>query len=353
MSNSVSREVLLRVATLVRPAVCTKDYVPILKNIYFDGMSACAYNDETAITVRCPAELDCCIPGDMLIKTLNSFTAAEVLTTQANNHVLLASGRSKIKIPFLPSVDFPFDHKGGNAIEIELTRNIRKGISRCLISVSNDPTHPAQMGVTIEQGHEGAALYSTDNATLSSYHTADKIKLPGGIPIILPTFFCQQLLSLAEAFPEDRIDLLLYNGAAVAKFGDSAELFTKLVVDLEPLDIGKVMNKYTNDRHMGFQAIPESFDAALDRALLVLANEQDKATTIYAKDGRMTLHSQSDLGEATDSLPYREDADEFFADPVLISRGAKVADKILLASKVIIMSGETGQFTHIIAHCTK
>lgn len=355
MSEPTSREALLRVANLVRPALAAQPYIPILNNIYFDGASAMAYNDIAAITVRCNVDLDCCLPGELLIKALNSLAASEVIATTDKSTVLLSAGRSKIKLPSLPSADFPFDPKfGGNAsVSLAVTDPILRGIGMCLNGVSNDPTHPAQMGVTLEAADDGCAvLYSTDNITLSRYQTNEKVSLPGNVPVILPTFFCRQLLALGAAFPTDVIDLMLLNGAILVKFGDQAELFTKLISDLEPLDIGRMISRHVGSIKGNLEDIPDGFDAALDRALMVLANETDKATKVSAEGGRMHLHSSSELGEATDSLAYKLDAPEFLVDPALLSRGAKLSDKIALLDKVVIMGGDKSRFTHLIAHCS-
>lgn len=362
--NTVSRETLTKAAALVRPALATQAYIPALTHIKFDAGRAVAYNDVSGISVRVAAGINRCLPGELFIRALGSFGAESIMFQEAaDGAVVISSGRSKVKLPSIDPSKFPFELPDNSTVDgtIEMDHSILKGIHRCLLSVGSDPTHPAQMGVTLDTDAKGCAvLYSTDNFTISRFQTKSKIRLPGDAPVILPTFFCEQLTGLAAAFPEEPINLWLGAGYVLAEFGKSAELFTKTVLDLEPLDFPRIVEKHCKLDTVLKQsaAIPDNFDAALARALLVLGGEVDKITKVTVLDGSLKMHSTSAMGDADDSMAFsNEDIDipgePFYVDPALVARAAKVSALVAFLPRVVVMSGEDGQFIHLVAHCNK
>lgn len=355
--TNIERKVLTDVVNMVKPALSTASYIPALTHIRFDSEYATAYNDITAIMVKAQMDLDCCLPGDLLARTLNSFSAQHVAIQQnSENEVVLSSGRSKIKMPALPITQFPFELVEADD-DLEVTPEMLKGIERCLISVGNDPTHPAQMGITLDVDEKGnAVLFSTDNFTISRYQTKTEIELPGDSPVILPTFFCNQLISLSKAMPAEDIGLSLLPGGVLATFGKmKAFLFTKAMVDLEPLDFPKIVG--TNVKLSGLKdragKIPDSWEGAIQRALLVVAEEADKSTKFTADGEDLKLFTKTPVGESSDTVTLELDEfpeKPFHVDPSLIARASKVCSLIELGDRTLILADDEAKFVHLIAH---
>jgi DNA polymerase III sliding clamp (beta) subunit (PCNA family) len=364
---TIDRETLIKITGLVRPSLSSQAYIPALQTIKFADGWATAYNDISAISVRCDIDIERCLPGETLIRALGSFGAKEVMLQPAgedkDSGMILSSGRSKIKMPTQVVEDFPLEwpEVTKNTPEIVITDSMIKGISTCLLSVGTDPTHPAQMGVTLDADDKGKALlFSTDNFSISRYQTDSKISLPGDSPVILPRFFCEQLLTLAKAFPNDEIAVLLHPGALAVEIGKQAKLFTKTVVDLEPLDFHQIINKNCKVASIKDQltSIPDAFDAALSRALLVLGNETDKATKVVISDNNFNMASTSQMGEAVDTLPFEGTMDDcpndaFHFDPMLVARGAKACALMGFSRKVLIMADADAKFIHMVAYCSQ
>lgn len=358
---STNRETLIKTANLVRPALASQAYIPALTHIRFDGKHATAYNDIAAISVRCDLDAQRLIPGEMLIRALGSFQGESIIMQEdSKGAVIVKSGRSKMTLPTLPIEKFPLELPTINAAaEIALTADIRKAIQRCLMSVGNDPTHPAQMGVTLDfDGDSCAVLYSTDNVTISQCQTDTRVELPGDVPLILPTFFCEQLLKLAGAFPGADATLYLYDGALLAEFNETggrarvALVFSKVLVDQEPLEFPKIMAKHCDVAALkGLAEIPAGMDEALDRAMLVLGGEMDKATRIEQKEDSFTMQSSSQLGDADDRFKFdHDDREPFSVDPGLLARGAKACSKMAFLPRVLVLANEDQSLIHIISH---
>lgn len=359
--TTLNRETLLRATTLLRPTLSTAQYVPVFTHIRFNGETAATYNDVTGIQVTLDTgDLACCIPGELLIKALSSFSGDTVTVKEAESgSLVISAGRSKLKVPVLEVEKFPdpFATKIKQADVVEIDRAILAGIEACLMSVGNDPTHAAQMGVTMEADDKGrAVLFSTDNFSISRYQTSTEVELKN--PVILPTFFCQQLAILAKAFPDDTLELHIGASSAIAKVGNSAKLFTKLIVDLEALDFDAKINRIISRDSIKSKSeeLPAQWDAALNRALLVLSGEADKVTRLSMGRGGILLKSNSSMGEAEDVCSFESTDmldDEVLVDPSLLVRGSKPCANILLTDKVTVLSDERFQFIHLIAHCAK
>lgn len=361
--NELNREDILKVAALVRPALSNLPYIPALQHVMFDGNSMTTYNDIAAISVRFPTEMKACLPGELFIRALGSFSGdTVVLAHDADKGALtVSSGRSsKIKLPTLPLTAFPLELPATHPdTEIVLTTDLLKGITRCLMATGTDPTHAAQMGCTLDTDDDGyAVVYSTDNHTITRYQTKNKIKLPGGVPILLPTFFCEQLVRLSTAFPKAEAVILLRDGAIVAEFGnDLAVLFTKTINDLQPLNFERViaqmcaldkLPKVTHD-------IPPGFDAALDRALLVLAGVNDKATAFDPDEDSFEMLSESPMGTSRDSFKFNTENCHglFHVDPAHVARAAKICGKMAFLRQALVLTGDDDKLVHLISFVTQ
>jgi DNA polymerase III sliding clamp (beta) subunit (PCNA family) len=365
--DSINREALIKLINLARPALASQDYIPAYKHFCFSGGFVSAFNDVAAIQIALPTrelDLGLCLPGDMLIKSLHSFNAEKVMLQPTSDGALLVtSGRSKIKMPTLPAKDFPLSiPELSKTPVLTLGQDITHGIQRCLVSASNDPTHPATMGVTLDQDDGRAVLFSTDNATISRYQTKTKVNLPGDSPVILPTFFCEQLVTLAKAFPKAHCEVELHPGALVVYFFDENEktvavLFQKTLVDLEPLDFPKIIAKHLKTKNLREQLaeIPSSFDAAFGRALLVLSSELDKVTKISPSDDAIKLLSTSAAAESADSIVFNstgQTTETFYADPTLVARACKACTHLAFLPSVLVMANNDASFVHLISHCS-
>jgi len=358
--SDIDRKTLAAITNMVRPALATVSYVPALTHICFDGEQATAFNDIAAIWVRAEMEYQGCLPGEQLIRTLGTFSSDKVnVELLDDGSTMLKSGRSKIKMPTLGIKDFPMPKlRVKDADFLPLDADIIKGIKLCLMNVGNDPTHAAQMGVTLDIGSEGqAVLFSTDNATISRYQTKTDIELPGDSPIIMPTFFCQQLIGLWEVFKEEDCKLMLGADYLMVQFGrKKATIFSRVMPELEAMDFAKQIDKIVDVSKVKkmVSTIPDSWEACFQRAMLVLEGEADKFTEIA--DGEpLKLHTKAPMGEADDVMD--PDVADFkgtvVVDPGLILRASKVAAKVLIGEQVTILTNEEGSFIHLIAHCQK
>ena len=352
--DQINRVELLKKLVMAKPAVSTQSYIPILSHFMFDGDSITAYNDINAITVLCDTGIQGCLPAELLIKTLNSMTSDTVSLVQNDNHVLVSAGRSKIKLPMLPVEDFPYYQKKSDKVvsSFKMNNTMLKGMQKCLIGVGTDTSHPAQMGVTLDPMYSKtqAAFYSTDNVTLSRFTFYTDMDLSIGMNVIMPTFFCNQLLSLANG--SEDIEVEIYAGSLLAIFADGTLLFTKIIPDLEAMDFPTVISRYLDADGGKTFDIPDVFDKAIERALLVQASESFKITNATVANRKLLLESVSKFGEARDEMSYNGEDVKFKIEPSRVKRISQITSKMALLPNVMLLTDEHQDFIHLIAHCS-
>lgn len=350
MSKQINRAVLLVQLNLVKAAISKQEYIPLLTHFMFDGKAVTAYNDITAISTPCDADFQGCVPSELLIKTLKSMSAELITMERFSEHVLISAGKSKIKIPALPSKDFPspFYKLQEPLYLFYVNGDMRRGIKLCLIGVGNNQAHPSEVGITLDPDYSDteAAIYSTDNVTLSRFvFNTDSDHFS---PIILPTFFCEQLLALSTGSNDAVIEV--HDGALVADFGGGSLLFTKMIDDVQPKAFEDVINRYIENGYLPTHGIPDLFNQGFERAMLIQETEAVRDTEVNVEDGKLTLLSSSKTGEAFDTMLYDGDDIKFHIDPTSVKRISFVTSKIALLPKVMVFTDDDEDFIHLIAH---
>lgn len=356
--TTIRRDTLQRNLTLARAALANQPYIPALTHFCVADGGVTAYNDIAAIFVQFPHDLNCCLPGDLLLRTLTTLPAGgEVMLRPGKDGdaLQITSGRTNLKLPTLARLDFPLDwgrDLGRAEATLELDNEMLTGIKRCLLAVGSNPNFPEQMGVTLDSVGGKARLYSTDDNTISQYTTASPVSLPAGAPIFLPTFFCEQVVAIADAFPDDALDLSLHPGAVVLTVaGDKARLMQKMDTAVQTPDFTTQVSKHTAGNATPHD-IPVGWEAALQRALLVLGASTTKVTRVSPTKEGLQLLTASQMGEADDSLtwagkPPREDV---WLDPAFVVRGSKFTSRMAFGGRALQLVSSDGKFMHVIGY---
>lgn len=357
---------LLRAMMLVRPALSTQNFVPSLTHVAFvEHGYAAAYNDTMAIFVDGdfgPLH-GVCLPGKLAIDALTSLSSDTVaLSDTGSGHVVLSAGRSKFKVPYLPLSSWPFEFPGGELddghVVGDITDSLVRGIERCLAGVGKDATHPAQMGVTLDVEAGVPVLFSTDNFTISrSAHPEcrGKITLLADSPVLLPTAFCEQVVALGKHFKCSG-QLIVMPGSAAVEFPGKAVVFTKTLVDVEPLDFPLVIKRHVDVAKSSsvLREIPATLGECLDRVLMVVSSEVDKIASLSTDGRSLHIKASSATGDLEDSALYTGAAGAAaLVDPALVVRGMKGCSGMALLPRSLLLASEDRQYMHLVSYCSK
>lgn len=290
----MNRELLVSTLELVKPALSTKQLVPIFECFTFTAGSVSAYNDTIAIVAPCEVEEPCGLHGSTLLGILSNSSAEEV-TLELGNEATLTAGKSVTKMPFEAEADFLFKEPTGKwSVKIPFTQSLYEAMELCLETVSTDETQPALHGLTFS----GNSLFSCNGDTIT------RVNLGGSVNarILAPTAFCEAVVKLWSSLKMTK-GTLQFNGEWLfANFEDWAVYGRVLDID-NPIDFDALIKRTVKDKTSP-QAIPAGFAEALSRAR-VFADPESQKTEVEINKGKMRLLTKTHMGEVRDSLAIK------------------------------------------------
>ena len=350
-----------------KPFLMSQDFIPILTHFCFDEKHVSAYNDVAGISISMESELHCAVPGQLLLKMLGTIGTETVrIEMPTEGTVKLISGKTNVKLPSLPPEDFVFELPDiVDVPAVKVPKEFLIGLSKCLISVGQDPSHPEQTGVAWAVEKNKISIYSTNNRSISKYSLEQEgigfEKEQEKLKVIIPAFFCEEIIALADVYAgnDDSIDLYIQDITKGSKFvvailgkHGSCKIFTRLI-NGEFMNFEGVIERMLEGANSdSFVEIPEGLAATLERASLLLSVTDNNNSEVSVNEDEVTLLSESSFGKALDVIKFPKPLGtfRFDVDPVLIQNGFKVANKIALLPKLIVLTTDSKNFTHLISH---
>lgn len=350
----LNRKDFLNTLKQAEPALSTQDFIPILNHFCFDGEYLTTFNDIQSIRVKCPTDFVGGLPGQTLIKILGSYSSEFIeLKYTSEKEVTVKSGRSNIRMPLLSESQFLFKPQPlDNIPKIKLDWTFYSGLSKCLISVGSDPTHPEQTGVTMQISNKTLKLFSTDNQTISKCETTCQVTEDCPSQIVLPAPFCTSLIAFVKTQKNSDIFLYLGEGFVVAEIDKDVTLFSKIVLAEDYIPFEEKMAGHKAKDGIKPQEIPEEFIAALERSLILLSKSIDKKTTVTVEKNSMLMLTETPEGESSDVVEFDNPVStkkfSFKMDPSLIKRAIPLTSEIMFLTRTVFLYDKN--YTYVSAH---
>jgi len=342
-----------------KPFLISQDFIPILTHFCFDNDSVVAYNDIAGISISMESELNCAVPGSLLLKMLGTMTAETVRVEMPNDrNINLLSGKTKLRLPILSPEEFVFDIPNTDDLKsIQIPKEFLVGLKKCLTSVGIDPSHPEQTGITWSLEKDRMTIFSTDNKSISMFFSEVEVDVEETTKIITPAFFCNQVIELSEYYAEnmDSITLHFDESVVVAELGEnsSCKIFSRLINASNLMDYNVIIgNMIEGIEDTDFVEAPEDLDSTLERASVLLTTGDITTSEVTINNTEAVFNTESPFGKAIDTVGFSNDLGSFRfeVDPALIQRGFKVADSIAIVSKLIVMKDADSTFIQLISH---
>lgn len=357
----MKRESLLEVLSIVDPAVASNDLIPVLTHYWFTGKAVMAYNDVVAISVPYKSDFKGAIRGSLLSGVLSKYAGADVTLTPEEGNVLIKSGRSKMRVPLLPTDAFlfTFPKVDPDGATLSLTRKSKHALVRaldiCLQALSRRVSEPQRLGVTVIPSKEKLKFYSTDSVTLSAATLTSKDhKFTGHVT--LSKSFCEITLKLLQRTDVESALLWIDKEYAIMKFDDDVILYGRLVDDPNPPKFADIVESYMPKRtENALASIPKELNVALDRAYLVVHKALEPVTRVKVLDGdgdKMVLRiiSKSEHGDVTESIEMGAHPEVNVKIDLARFRECDLTkfDKIMFDPKCIVLASGSDMY-HLIA----
>jgi len=342
-----------------KPFLMSQDFIPILTHFCFDNDNVVAYNDIAGISISMESELNCAVPGSLMLKMLGTMTAETIRVEMPNErNITLLSGKTKLRLPILAPEEFVFEIPNVDELQsIQVPKDFLVGLKKCLISVGIDPSHPEQTGITWSLEKDKITIFSTDNKSISSYYSEVAVDIEEPLKLITPAFFCNQIIDLAEYYADnmDEITLHFDESVVVAELGEnsSCKIFSRLINAANLMDYDEIiagMIKGIEDD--AFVPAPLELEPTLERASVLLTTGDITTSEVTINNMEVIFNTESPFGKAVDTIGFPNDLGSFRfeVNPALLQRGFKVSNTIAIAPKLIVMKDSGSTFIQLISH---
>lgn len=350
-------KLLKQVVSLAEPFLMSQDFIPILQHFWFHPDHVTAYNDIQAIQLAFSSDLHCAVPGKTLSRLLDTINYESIDVTMDDKTLLLGSGKNKAKLPILPKEEFVFAFPDPSGVKVDLDDSMSTGLEQCLSTVGYNPTQPERNGISVCLEKEHVTFYTTDGVAISRFRKEWKCQISEleQLWIILPTFFCEQLVKVAKS---ERLiaSLHLSEDFVVALIGNH-KIFSR-VINAKPPRFDSALRKFIPGdlTDLNLHPIPEDLPWAISRAILMLYPEKGITTSLMTlkPNGKLTILTESDRGRVFDELdtPIKNDQSETIVlkiSPAQIKRALDICSSFSIFNSVFIFSEPTNQFYSLVS----
>ena len=348
----MERDKLLSKLNLARPCLSTQDIVPILSHFCFREGGIIAFNGIQAIDIDYENDLECALPGELLIKLLGSYSSDKITIKKKGKEVAVKAGKSNAKLASLSEDDYIFEAPDmDEGVSFSLTEDFLTGLRKTLISVSKNSLQRSQYGITFTSDKSGAYMYSTDNFRISKYSLEKPVAKKEKIKVLLPEAFCQLLLDITKETSYDDVEVVIGDDYICAVFEEEGiYVYSKLLLDVDFLNFDDILDNYYSNEEDDFQEVPEAFITAIERTALLTAKESEQIVQLDSEDDILQVSANSAFGEIREDITFDEDVAEkclsFGMDANLLLGAIKSVDEMMLRPSIFI--GKSDNFIHLL-----
>lgn len=304
----INREELLKILNLIRSSLSTQDFIPILLNFCFTKDIVYAFDGVQCAGIGYKSRNTFSISGELLIKLLQSYNIKRVSIDISDSVIIMFIGKSKLKLSCLSEREFKFDTpKLSRQSLFRVTKDFITGISKCLLSVSDDQRIENQNGIILDLSGRTQYLYSTNETCISRYQLKRFISKTR-TKIILPKLFCEQLISLFKEYKDG--EFYLGTDFIHVKW-KNAFLYSKIKTKIDFLDFNSVIKSSLKDTNYIMQEVPKSMISVLERSIMFSGAEIDKVIKFEGLDKIIKCLTESNHGNIKDYIEFKESIGEF------------------------------------------
>ena len=175
------------ILTLVRGAVSTKDFLPVLTHFHIYNGRVQGSNGHIAIDAPCPelASLDCTVPAERFLKAVDACDGEPKFKLTEGGRLTITKGAFRAILPLAQHDSFPLvqPDKKRTAIKTPFLPILRSLIP----FVGEDASRPWSCGILFKDGY----AWATNNVVLA--------RVPyKGLELLLPVFAINELLRIGQ-----------------------------------------------------------------------------------------------------------------------------------------------------------
>jgi DNA polymerase III sliding clamp (beta) subunit (PCNA family) len=319
----VNRETLVQTLELVGRALGDAKMVQVFSNFCFKNRTVSAYNDEIGIVAPCEVLGTYGLHGKTLLDLLKVTKTEKVEFNLVEEEVQIVSGKSKLKLPYLREDAFLFKPVKEDlyTVSMDITIDLIDGLGYSLVTSSRDQSMGALMGVQLYDEGPTSILFSCDSDAITKYTLnadPDAGRAMTPLRFMLSNAFCETLLKVIKESGSSEGRITFGDDWVVAYLNNGWRIYGRMK-PLGTLDHQNMITDTIKETPV-FVDVPEALKEALARAS-VMAETEGAGTHIQINQGKMSLVTQTKMGEVLDTVTLRDHADvEAKVNPSLMLR---------------------------------
>lgn len=299
----MNRKALIDKLELVGRALA--NLAPIYQSFTFTDGKVLAYNDAMAIVAPCKTPESFAVNGNILLGLLRNNTSEEVELKLNGHDLQIKAGKSNCKLPFLDEEAFLFVEPDDEWSEpLSISPSLIDGIKACLMTVCDDESKRALLGIAVRQDNKKMSLYSCDGDALTKFSMKAKSALTD---CLLPTSFCETLVKIADEIGLDGSTIVTSEGWVKAYVNSGYIIYGRLQKIDTPFDYESIIKRTLKGKEICVP-VPDDLNEALSRARVVADPESGK-TILTVEKGVLNLLTETPSGVVRDSVPMDEHSD--------------------------------------------
>lgn len=327
----MKRSDLVKTLELVKPALAKNNLIPIFQCFCFSDGMVSAYDDTIAIVGPTECSDAFAVNGSTLLGLLAASSADEVGLKFEDNSAVFKLGKNTSRLPFSPKEDFLFTEPTGKWDTVKVTISLIEGLKLCLETVSSDTTQAAFMGVTLDKD----MLYSSNGDAL----TRVKLKQAAKNRYLMPTGFCEAIVRLWDSLGMAMGTLNFTAEWCYADF-DDWRVYGRMLEINDPPNFEEVIKRSVKGKYTALE-LPKGLDEALSRAR-VLADPESQKTVLTVEGGKLSLLTETHMGEVYDSLALKGHPDvRANINASHIQAAIKACDRIVFNDRCAVLEKST------------
>lgn len=360
------RSELEDILSIVSPALSSKEFVPLFKNVFFTAEHVETFNGHLYIRHGSELKLIGATPGKTLVDVVSVSNAKDVTFSEAGDVFLVALDKTKIKLPrsqsdALPSI-LPKNEQPRFTCTVDGVW--LKALNTAVVNASDDTTLGDMMGTVFLIDERYATFYTTDNNTISRSRIVLPRRKKNDPPVTpfccgIPNDFIKELIRIkGKVEPDSPITVRFFDKVIWADFDGQVEVVSSLfpVADTTPEKMRRAVDAHAIDSRLeDFVPIPEALSGSLDRALVFFENDASRYQTIVnVNEAVCEVSTATGKGESKDVVPLASSVQAVAVkiDPRLLRRGLGVGEYIKFSKSAIVLTDSNDPkqqtFVHLI-----
>ncbi|MCL6558628.1 MAG: DNA polymerase III subunit beta [Firmicutes bacterium] len=262
------------------------------------------------VSVKCQApvmevysEGEAVVPARQIAEIVRRISEGTVEIKGSQNDLVLLYPGGEARMAGFPPEEFPLmPASSDSGVTLHLRGGLKEALRSVLYAAGKDELRPVFTGVQFELRDGMLTLAATDAHRLAVYEVATDVSEP--CSCVIPAKALREV-ERALSQGEEQVKITLQQNQATFVIGE-IEVYTRLIDGRFPdwraaVPHGRGRTSLGNDM--------SSLIKAIERAQVLAASEAS-TVIVRASGGKMTVHSQSDLGGLNETVPLHFEGED-------------------------------------------